>query len=163
MISLKKILNKILVDLKNTFKNSDTIPVKNGGTGATTASGARANLGLTGAETKTLLWENAKPQDTFGNQTIGPDQGVDISGYDSIEIEFKPHKASIDYIVSRHRVGLNSYIFAATGSDGHLYPIMRGFDFYSSGVRFKDVYDWNLSTSNYDICIPTKIYGIKEV
>lgn len=32
MISLKKILNKVLVDLKNTFKKSDTIPVKNGGT-----------------------------------------------------------------------------------------------------------------------------------
>ena len=46
MISLKKILNKVLVDLKNTFKKSDTIPVKNGGTGATTAAAARANLGI---------------------------------------------------------------------------------------------------------------------
>lgn len=129
----------------------------------TTAAAARANLGLTGAETKTLLWTNARPNDTFNNQIVGPDQGVDLSGYDSIEIEFKPHKTSLDYIVSRHRVGLNSYIFAVTGGINYLYPIMRGFDFYSSGVRFKDVYDWNLGTSNYDICIPTKIYGIKEV
>ena len=46
MISLKKILNKILVDLKNTFKKSDTIPIVNGGTNATTASGACSNLGI---------------------------------------------------------------------------------------------------------------------
>ena len=39
MVSLKKILNKILIDLKNTFKKSDTIPIANGGTGATTAAG----------------------------------------------------------------------------------------------------------------------------
>ena len=139
------------------------LSIANGGTGAKTAAATRANLGLTGAETKTLLWTNARPNDTFNNQIVGPDQGVDLSGYDSIEIEFKPNKASMDYIVSRHRVGLNSYIFATTGGINYLYPIMRGFDFYSSGVRFKDVYDWNLSTSNYDICIPTKIYGIKEV
>lgn len=46
MISLKKILNKILVDLKNTFKKSDTIPIANGGTGATTAANACSNLGI---------------------------------------------------------------------------------------------------------------------
>ena len=46
MISLKKILNKILIDLKNTFKKSDTIPIANGGTGATTASSACSNLGI---------------------------------------------------------------------------------------------------------------------
>ena len=142
---------------------SAPLSIANGGTGVSTTAAARANLGLTGVETKTLLWTNARPNDTFNNQIVGQDQGVDLSGYDSIEIEFKPHKASVDYIVSRHRVGLNSYIFAVTGGINYLYPIMRGFDFYSSGVRFKDVYDWNLGTSNYDICIPTKIYGIKEV
>ena len=46
MVSLKKVLNKILIDLKNTFKKSDTIPVENGGTGATTAAAARSNLGI---------------------------------------------------------------------------------------------------------------------
>ena len=46
MVSLKKILNKILGDLKNTFKKSDTIPIANGGTGATTAASACSNLGI---------------------------------------------------------------------------------------------------------------------
>ena len=46
MVSLKKILNKILIDLKNTFKKSDTIPIANGGTGATTAASACSNLGI---------------------------------------------------------------------------------------------------------------------
>ena len=46
MISLKKILNKILTDLKNTFKKSDTIPISNGGTGATTAAVACSKLGI---------------------------------------------------------------------------------------------------------------------
>lgn len=46
MVSLKKILNKILVDLKNTFKKSDTIPIVNGGTNATTAASACSNLGI---------------------------------------------------------------------------------------------------------------------
>ena len=46
MVSLKKILNKILIDLKNTFKKSDTIPVGNGGTGAESAEAACLNLGI---------------------------------------------------------------------------------------------------------------------
>ena len=47
MVSLKKILNKILRDLQNTFKKSDTIPISHGGTGATTVAAALANLGIT--------------------------------------------------------------------------------------------------------------------
>ena len=46
MVSLKKILNKILRDLQNTFKKSDTIPISHGGTGATNASNARSNLDI---------------------------------------------------------------------------------------------------------------------
>ena len=46
MVSLKKILNKILRDLQNTFKKSDTIPISHGGTGATNAAMARSNLGI---------------------------------------------------------------------------------------------------------------------
>ena len=49
MVSLKKILNKILRDLQNTFKKSDTIPISHGGTGATNAAAARTNLGVTAA------------------------------------------------------------------------------------------------------------------
>ena len=46
MVSLKKIFNKILIDLKNTFKKSDTIPVGNGGTGAKNGQGACINLDI---------------------------------------------------------------------------------------------------------------------
>lgn len=125
----------------------------------TSAAAACANLGLTGVEKKTLLWTNARPSDTFNNQTLN----LDLSGYDSLEIEFKTHKVASNCIVSRHRIGVESNLFAASGGSSTLCSIVRYFTADASGVRFHGVTDWNLNASNYDICIPTKIYGIKEV
>lgn len=163
MVSLKKILNKILVDLKNTFKKSDTIPVKNGGTGATTATRARANLGLTGIETKTLLWTNAHPTSAFDNQTLDHDDGIpDLSNYDSLEIEFKTYATSNAFNVSRHRIGVESILTTATGGDGNLSSVMRIFTSNASGITFFDYFDYNFLKNNA-VCVPTKIYGIKEI
>ena len=78
MVSLKKILNKILIDLKNTFKKSDTIPVGNGGTGAKSAEAACLNLGIkdhivgqgTYIDWKYRKWSSGKAE-CFGYISLG--------------------------------------------------------------------------------------------
>ena len=158
MVSLKKILNKILRDLQNTFKKSDTIPISSGGTGATNAGAARRNLGLTGIETKTLLWQNASPTSGFDNQTVN----LNLSNYDSLEIEFKTYAGSNTFNVSRHRIGVESVLTTATGGNPTICPVMRVFTSNASGIVFSDFFDWNFGKNN-TVCVPTKIYGIKEV
>ena len=125
---------------------------------AASAAATRANLGLTGAETKTLLWTNASPSSTFDNHTVE----VDLSGYDSIEIEFKFNNLSPNCFVSRHRVGVESALIGVTGGPTALYPILRWFNFVTKGVNFSSTISWNLNADN-SICIPLKIYGIKEM
>ena len=141
----------------------DVQPIELGGTGATTATAARANLGLTGIETKTLLWQNARPTSEFGNQTLGSSDGIpDLSNYDSLEIEFKTYSASNDFHVSRHPIGVESVLTAATGGNPTLCPVMRIFTSNASGITFSDYLDWNFGKNN-TVCVPTKIYGIKGV
>lgn len=129
----------------------------------TSAAAARANLGLTGAETKTLLWTNARPTSGFDNQTLGSSDGIpDLSNYDSLEIEFKTHAASSTFNVSRHPIGVESVLTTATGGNTTLSTVMRFFTSNASSIKFFDYFDWNFGKNNA-VCIPTKIYGIKEV
>ena len=129
----------------------------------TSAAAARANLGLTGIETKTLLWTNASPTSGFGNQTLGSSDGIpDLSNYDSLEIEFKTYAESNAFNVSRHRIGVESVLTTATGASATLCPVMRIFTSNASGITFVDYFDWNFGKNN-TVCVPTKIYGIKEV
>lgn len=134
------------------------LSIANGGTGATSAAAARANLGLTGAETKTLLWTNASPTSGFANQTVN----LDLSNYDSLEIEFKTYAGSNTFNVSRHRIGVESVLTSATGGNPTLCPVMRIFTSNASGITFSDYFDWNFGKNN-TVCVPIKIYGIKGV
>ena len=122
------------------------------------AAAARANLGLTGVEKKTLLWTNASPTSGFANQTVN----LDLSNYDSLEIEFKTYAGSNAFHVSRHRIGVESVLTTATGGSATLVPVMRIFTSNASGIVFSDFFDWNFGKNN-TVCVPTKIYGIKEV
>ena len=124
----------------------------------TSAAAARANLGLTGAETKTLLWTNASPTSGFANQTVN----LNLSNYDSLEIEFKTYSTSSAFHVSRHRIGVESVLTTATGGSPTLCPVMRIFNSNASGITFVDYFDWNFGKNN-TVCLPTKIYGIKKV
>lgn len=137
---------------------SGALPIANGGTGATTAAVARTNLGLSGAETKTLLWTNARPTSNFDNQTVN----LDLSNYDSLEIEFKTFATSNAFHISRHPIGVESVLTTATGGATTLCPVMRFFTSNASGIRFFDYFDYNFAKNNA-VCVPTKIYGIKEV
>ena len=135
------------------------LSIANGGTGAKTNLGVTvANLGLTGAETKTLLWTNASPTSGFANQTVN----LNLSNYDSLEIEFKTYATSNAFHVSRHRIGVESVLTTVTGGNSALYPVMRIFTSNASGITFVDFFDWNFGKLN-TVCVPTKIYGIKEV
>lgn len=139
------------------------LSIANGGTGATTAAAACANLGLTGVEKKTLLWTNARPTSEFGNQTLGSSDGIpDLSNYDSLEIEFKTYAGSNTFNVSRHPIGVESVLTTATGGNPTLCPVMRIFTANASGITFSDYFDWNFGKNN-TVCVPTKIYGIKGV
>ena len=124
----------------------------------TSAAAARANLGLTGVETKTLLWQNASPTSGFANQTVN----LNLSNYDSLEIEFKTYSTSYAFHVSRHRIGVESVLTTATGGSPTLCPVMRIFNSNASGITFVDYFDYNFGKNN-TVCAPTKIYGIKEV
>ena len=172
MVSLKKILNKILIDLKNTFKKSDTIPIANGGTGAKTAAAARANLGLTGVETRTLLWTNASPTSEFAAQTLDSNDGIpDLSGYDAVEIICRYSRtddARMRYICD---VGGSSsiYWFYYTATDGK-YTGVRSRNIVSvstTSVTFNTCMgkpvNSSTSTTNNGYIIPVEIYGIKGV
>ena len=77
MVSLKKILNKILRDLQNTFKKSDTIPISHGGTGATTVAAARTNLNVPSIDKiKAILFTSYTETLTVTNGTF-TDNGCD--------------------------------------------------------------------------------------
>ena len=163
MVSLKKILNKILIDLKNTFKKSDTIPIANGGTGATTASRARANLGLTGAETKTLLWKNARLYDEFGAQTVLNNPSGLLSGYKGVEIIYNESPTENDwcgYIKASIDMYTKGVLYGMRGNSTAMRA--RMVTVRENGVTFDGCAARGMNFENSG-CIPYKIYGIKEV
>ena len=167
MVSLKKILNKILRDLKNTFKKSDTIPIANGGTGATSAAAACTNLGLTGVEKKTLLWANKSPTSEFAAQTVS----LALSGYDAVEIICNYSKTDDTRMRYICNVGNSTsiYWFYYTAADGK-YTGVRSRHVVSvstTGVDISTCYgkpgNSTTATANNGYIIPVEIYGIKRV
>ena len=135
---------------------------------ATSAAATRANLGLTGAETRTLLWTNARPTSQFAAQTVGTTQGVDLSGYDSVIIVFSKNTASnSERQECRCKVGetVQSVFGGGFSYASGKYAVgcyIREAYTSTTGVQFNGGTDV-ITIGNDGICIPYRIYGVKEV
>lgn len=141
-----------------------TLSVAKGGTGATTAAAALANLG--GVSTK-LLWTNASPSSAFANQTLT----LDLSSYDAVEVEFGYSKDyPNDSVVVRSLIGHTGTAYMQanmSNSNGYLLAISRSFIPYTDSIAIYPCY-WKYSnektnSTHNDYAIPTRIYGIKGV
>ena len=136
------------------------------------AATARANLGLVGVETRTLLWTNASPTSVFAAQTLDSSDGIpDLSGYDSVEIVCRystTDDTRIRYICD---VGNSAsmYWFYRTATNGYYMGVRSRTNMSASttGITFdtcmgKPV-NSSTSTANDGYIIPIEIYGIKGV
>ena len=134
----------------------------------TSAAAACANLGLTGAETKTLLWQNASPKSEFAAQTILNNPTGQLSEYKAIEVEFLAKSDDVQIQTIRVKKGVcgNTVIQIKWDSGTNAYIGLRSVSCDSNGVVFgvggylsgiSTIYQLNL------YCIPQRIYGIKEV
>lgn len=137
-------------------------PVERGGTGATSAAQARTNLGLHGAETRTLLWTNASPSSAFAAQTLT----FDLSEYDAVEIIYKEADgySGIGSITRRHTInGVSNPMFANTNR-----CFTRSVTVSTNGVTFAGAiyytsYGGSSTATENSFFVPMKIYGIREV
>ena len=134
----------------------------------TSAAGARANLGLTGIETRTLLWTNASPKSEFAAQTILNNPTGQLSEYDAVEVEFLAKSDDVQIQTIRVKKGAcgntvmqikwdsgtNAYIgLRSVSCDSNV--VAFGVGGYLSGIS--TLYQLNL------YCIPQRVYGIKEM
>ena len=129
----------------------------------TSAAAARANLGLTGAETKTLLWTNASPLSDFSAQTVLNNPPGQLSGYRGVEIVYNESprenqwrgyiKASVDMDTTGVLYGMRGN---TTAMRARMVTVSEnGITFDGCASRGIGYEDWG--------CVPYKIYGIKEV
>ena len=133
------------------------------------AAVARANLGLVGVETRTLLWTNASPSSAFANQTLS----LSLSEYDAVEIECC-YGSSYTNVVETG-IYKKSYTQQYMTCHGDIKTNNTGFyisqrlvTVTASGITFgkgmyKNVSGAVKGAEGNTYCVPLKIYGIKVV
>ena len=145
------------------------LSIANGGTGATTAAAARTNLGLSGAQIKTLLWTNASPSSQFANQTLS----LGLSGYEAVEIEYC-YGSSYTNVVETgiYKKSYTQQYMTCHGDiktdNTRFYISQRLVTVTASGITFGNGTHKNISAAvngatGNTYCVPLKIYGIKGV
>ena len=129
----------------------------------TSAAAACANLGLTGVEKKTLLWENASPTSVFGAQTVLNNPTGQLSGYKGVEIIYNESPSETDwcgYIKASIDMNTKGVLYGMRGNSTAMRARMvtvseNGVTFDGCAARGIGYEDWG--------CVPYKIYGVKEV
>ena len=129
----------------------------------TSAAAARANLGLTGAETKTLLWTNASPSSDFSAQAVLNNPPGQLSGYRGVEIVYNESPRDnqwLGYIKASVDMDTTGVLYGMRGNTTAMRARMvtvseNGVTFDGCAARGVGYEDWG--------CVPYTIYGIKEV
>lgn len=129
-----------------------TLPIANGGTGATTAAAALANLG---GVSITKLWENESPTSSFSGQTIE----LDLSEYQLILLYARISTSYESLNSASAVVGKYSRINGVWGNNNNVFH--RAFTPSVTGIVFEGGYYNGAYNASY--LIPQYIYGIKGV
>ena len=137
--------------------------IEYGGTGATNANDARRNLEITpdniGALSMELLWENASPTSSFGEQRVT----LDVSQFDFfiVKVIATTTMGRYTYNIIKNE-GLTQ---ALTGIVGDGTTVYRDMIPSGNNVYFSigHLCSNNSITDNNTCCIPVEIYGIKGV
>lgn len=124
---------------------------------ATSAAATRANLGLTGAETKTLLWTNARPTSAFGAQNIGVSN---IDNFDFIEVFYR-FNINENYNASTKVISGNTISMQYGWGSSQNWERKITVNSNTS-LHFESAVIQTVREDNAYI-IPLRIYGIKEV
>ena len=123
----------------------------------TSAAAARANLGLTGAETRTLLWENARPTSAFYAQDIGVSN---IDNFDFVEVFYRfninENNNASTKVISGNTISMQ-YGWGSSQNWERKITVNS-----NTSLHFESAVIQTVREDNAYI-IPLKIYGIKEV
>lgn len=130
------------------------VTVAQGGTGASTAAGARENLGVSGALKLTAVWTNSSPESSFAAQTVA------LSGASGLDMAFW----IVEYrgLASDTGSCLNTIAFPGHGTVSHYHnesKIMgRSVEFSGTSAVFKDCYTG--TTVDNTCLVPYRIYAV---
>lgn len=152
------------VSVADIILGAQAIPlgVEYGGTGATNAATARANLGITpgniGALSMELVWENSYPNDVFVAQTLN----LDLTAYSHIVVDFS-FRTNIATTYSVTHLGKKGTVSVMDLSDAaNSAMLYRTAKINDGGVEFSSTYRSGVEGSD-DYMVPLTIYGIKGV
>lgn len=119
----------------------------------------KTNAGGSGGLSMELLWQNGKPGDEFGSQTIP----LDLYQYDAIAVSFWFHTSYVETFAPKMWLafkGHNAVGFTVYGNDDASGLMYREFDCDNNGVSFKTGHEVGKAVLN-EGAIPHQIYGIR--